>query len=178
MNFLKKVDRILTVIRVVALVLIMVSTIGMCTVNIVLRYIIKTESSFRPFPWVNELMQMGGIWIAFLAASMGVRSNSHISLTSLVDKHMSPKAGNILKKAAMVIVLATLAYLFYYGVKTTIFQKRSYLQNIHLSYAWFYASIPVGCFYMFYEYLLILIFGKNPFVKDSEGEEEVTSGSF
>ena len=178
MEILKKIDKILNLIRVVLIVIIMIATIGMCTTNIVLRYVIRSESSFRPFPWVNELMQMAGIWIAFLAASMGVRSNSHVSLESFMQNHVPEKAGKILKKVALLIVLATLAYLFFFGIKTTIFQKRSYLQNIHLSYAWFYSAIPVGCFYMFYEYLLILIFGSNPFAKKSEEACQASSGSF
>ena len=77
-----------------------------------------------------------------------------------------------------VIVLITLAFLIFYGIKTTIFEKRSYLQNIRLSFGWFYAAIPVGCFYLFYEYLLIFIFGKNPFVKEDKDESESVSGSF
>ena len=179
MEVLRKIDKVLTVLRVVLIVLIMIATIVMCIMNIFLRYIIRTDASFRPFPWVNELMQMAGIWIAFLAASMGVRSNSHISLESLIENHVPEKISKIIRKIALVIVLATLAYLIYYGIKTTNFQKKSYLQNVHLSFAWFYAAIPVGCFYMFYEYLLILLFGKNPFIKkDDEGETEVTSGSF
>ena len=147
--------------------------------NIILRYVIKSATSFRPFPWVNELMQVFTIWIAFLAASLGVKSDSHVSLDSFVSSHMPPKVYKVVKKFAQFIVLVTLAVLIYYGIKTTIFEKRSYLQNIHLSFGWFYAAIPVGCFYLFYEYLLVFIFGKNPFVEEKKYDDEAcTSGAF
>ena len=82
----------------------------------------------------------------------------------------------ILKKVALVVVLITLAVLIYYGIKQTIKESRSFLQNIHISNAWFYSAIPVGCGYLFYDYLLILIFGKHPFA--NEAKDEPTSGSF
>ena len=47
---LRKVDNILNKIRIVGLVLIMTACIGMCTMNIVLRYIVRGIPSLRPFP--------------------------------------------------------------------------------------------------------------------------------
>ena len=176
MNTLRKVDRVLNTTRVVLLVAIMIFTISICTMNIVLRYLIKGVAALRPYPWVDELMRMGAIWIAFLAAGLGVKSGAHISLESFTEKHLPPKVTAILKKVALVVVLITLAVLIYYGIKQTIKESRSFLQNIHISNAWFYSAIPVGCGYLFYDYLLILIFGKHPFA--DEAKDEPTSGSF
>ena len=165
---LRKVDNVLNAIRIVGLVVIMAACIGMCTVNIVLRYVVRGIPTLRPFPWVNELMQMGAVWIAFLAAGLGVKSNSHVSLESLTQKYLPEKAGRILKKVAQLVVLIALAILIYFGIKTTISQASSYLQNLRISNAWFYSAIPIGCFYLFYDYLLIFIFGEHPFVKKDE----------
>ena len=85
---LRKVDNVLNKIRIIGLVVIMIACISMCTVNIVLRYVVRGIPTLRPFPWVNELMQMGAVWIAFLAAGLGVKSNSHVSLESLTQKCM------------------------------------------------------------------------------------------
>ena len=179
MNVLRKIDRILSIIRKVVLVGILISTVSMCTVNIILRYIVRSEVAFRPFPWVNEVMQVSAIWVAFLAAGLGVRNNSHVSLDSLVKEHLPEKIYKPLKTVAQVIVIVTLALLLFYGIKTTIFMKRSYLQNVRISYAWFYSAIPVGCFYLLYEYILILIFGKNPFLEEEKNTApEASSGAF
>lgn len=145
--------------------------------NIVLRYLIKGIASLRPFPWVDELMRMGAIWIAFLAAGLGVKSGAHISLESFTREHLPARVTNILRKIALVVVLVTLGILIYYGIKQTMRESRSFLQNIHISNGWFYAAIPVGCGYLFYDYLLILIFGEHPFAK-AHKEDEPASGSF
>lgn len=165
---LRKVDRVLNAIRVGGLVFLMVTCIGMCTMNILLRYVVRGIPSLRPFPWVNELMQMGAVWIAFLAAGLGVKSNSHVSLESMTQKYLPEKTAKLLKKIAQLVVLAALLILIFFGIKVTISQANSYLQNLRISNAWFYAAVPIGCFYLFYDYLLIFIFGEHPFAKKDE----------
>lgn len=168
MNTLRNANRILNGVRVVLVVGILASCVGMCTVNIVLRYLIRGISTLRPFPWVNELMQMGAIWIAFLAAGLGVKENSHIALESVVNKLFPPKVAMIVRKIAQLVVLAVLVVLIVVGIRVTMKQSHSYLQNLpKVSNGWFYASIPVGCFYLFYDYLLVFIFGKHPFSKEA-----------
>ena len=56
MNTLRKVDKVLNGIRAFVLVALLVSMMGMCTMNVVLRYLIKGVSFLRPFSWVNEMM--------------------------------------------------------------------------------------------------------------------------
>ena len=177
MNTLRKVDKILNGIRSVALVVLLVSMMGMCTMNVVLRYLIKGVSFLRPFSWVNEMMQVLAIWVVFLAAGLGVRQDAHVSLESLTEKYLPAKASRILRKAAQVIVIAVLVLLIVIGIQQTIKMRRSFLQNLPISNAWFYAAIPVGCAYLLYEYVLILVFGKNPFAPASGDDDNVT-GAF
>ena len=177
MNTLRKIDRVLNAVRVTALVVILAATICMCTMNIVLRYLIKGSSALRPFPWVDELMRMGTIWIAFLAAGLGVKEGSHVSLESLTERAFPPNVTRVLRKVAQLVVLVTLAALVYYGILTTIRQSRSYLTNIRISNGWFYAAIPVGCGYLFYDYLLIFLFGSHPFSKKKAAGSAGKEGS-
>lgn len=178
MKTLEKIDRILYKIRVFGLVAILSACILMCLMNIILRYVVRGIPSLRPFPWVNELMQMGAIWIGFLAAGLGVKENAHVSLDSLTKKFLPPKAAAILSRIAQVIVLITLLVLIVFGIKVTVEQSSSSLQNLPISNAWFYAAIPVGCFYLFYDYLLILLFGKSPFGTKDQADAEPSSGAF
>ena len=175
MKVLRIFDRIVDSARRFLLCALLIAIISLCTTNIVLRYLIKGVSTLRPFPWVDELMRMGTIWVAFLAAGLGVRQGSHVSLESITEKVLPSKVTKVLRKVALVIVLSTLGALIYYGVLTTIRQSRSFLQNIRISNGWFYAAIPVGCAYLFYDYLLILIFGSHPFRKKqaSVAEESI-----
>lgn len=174
MKALRKVDRVLNFIRTAGLVVIMAAAIGICTTNIVLRYLIRGNATFRPFPWGDEIMRMCAIWIAFLAAGLGVKENSHISIQFMVEKFVPQKYSRIFSKVAQLIVLAVLVLLTVVGVMVTISMKDNYLQNLPVSNAWFYASIPVGCAYLFYDYLLVFIFGKHPFAKDAQSGEEAS----
>ena len=177
MNTLRKVDKVLNGIRAFVLVALLVSMMGMCTMNVVLRYLIKGVSFLRPFSWVNEMMQMLAIWVVFLAAGLGVRQNAHVSLESFTEKYLPAKAAKILRKVAQVIVIATLMLLIVIGIQQTIKMRTSFLQNMPISNAWFYAAIPVGCAYLLYEYVLILVFGKNPFAP-APGNGDNVSGAF
>ncbi len=180
MKTLGKVNRVLNTIRVVALVVILSAAILMCATNIIFRYVVRGVPALRPFPWVDEMMRMCAIWIAFLAAGLGVKEGSHISLENLVTKYLPDKAALILKKTAQLAVLAVLLLLIVFGIKQTIVMSASSLQNLPVSNGWFYSAIPVGCFYLFYDYLLIFIFGKHPFAKKDSSEQEppATSGAF
>lgn len=91
MNALRKIDKILNRVRSVVLVALLVSMMGMCTMNVVLRYLIKGVSFLRPFSWVNEMMQMLAIWVVFLAAGLGVRQDAHVSLESFTEKYLPAK---------------------------------------------------------------------------------------
>lgn len=178
MKTFEKIDRALNRIRVVGLVTILSACILMCLMNIILRYVVRGVAVLRPFPWVNELMQMGAVWVGFLAAGLGVRANAHVSLDSLTKKFLPEKAANLLRRTAQIVVLIALAVLIVVGIKVTIEQGDSYLQNLRISNAWFYAAIPVGCFYLFYDYLLILIFGGSPFEKKDQGNCDIAGSAF
>ncbi|MGN0997654.1 MAG: TRAP transporter small permease [Candidatus Ventricola sp.] len=173
MKVLKRVDQVLNAIRIVGIVVIMALAIGICATNIVLRYLVRGVSTLRPFAWGNEVMQMCAVWIAFLAAGLGVKQGSHISLDSVVRKFLPDRFATILRKVTQLIVLVVLAILVYVGITTTIKMSRSSLQNLAVSMGWFYASIPVGCGYLFYDYLLIFIFGEYPF-KKKKNEDPVS----
>lgn len=178
MKALKKIDTVLYKIRVVGLVALLAACILMCLTNIILRYVVRGVPTLRPFSWVNELMQMGAIWIGFLAAGLGVKQNAHVSLESLTKKYLPEKASKILRIIAQVVVIVALAVLVVVGVKVTISQSHSFLQNLHISNAWFYSAIPVGCFFLLYDYLIILLFGDSPFGEAEKAGNDCASGAF
>ncbi|HHU79029.1 MAG: TRAP transporter small permease [Caldicoprobacterales bacterium] len=165
METIRKVYNIIHKARVTAIVLLLIFIIAICTVNIVLRYLVSRVDAIdlRPYSWVDEIMRMLVIWVAFLAASLGAKENSHVSLESIVKKYLPDNYADILRKIASIIVLVVLALLIYFGISQTINARMSYLQNLPITNAWFYAAIPVGCFYLFIDYLLIFIFGEHPF---------------
>ncbi|HHY81264.1 MAG TPA: TRAP transporter small permease [Clostridiales bacterium] len=165
METIRKVYNIIHKARITAIVLLLIVIIAICTMNVVLRYLVSKIHvlGLKPYSWVDEIMRMLTIWVAFLAASLGAKEGSHVSLESIVKKYLPDNIANILRKTASIAVLVVLAVLIYFGISQTINARMSYLQNLPISNAWFYAAIPVGCFYLFIDYLLILIYGEHPF---------------
>lgn len=172
METIRRIYNIIHKARIFTIVSLLIFIILLCTVNIVLRYLV-TKLGARPFSWADEIMRMLVIWVAFLSASLGAKEGAHISLESILAKYLPAKVSNILKKAAGIIVLMILALLIVFGVRQTINAQMSYLQNLPISNAWFYAAIPVGITYLFIDYLLILIFGEHPYSNKKLTTEKV-----
>lgn len=142
-----------------AIILLLSSVIILSLVQIVLRYF--TSASLRPFAWGDEVIRLTAIWVAFLAASVGVKNESHLSVEFFLNKFLNPRQLVIAKKAATAIVILALAAVAKEGVTYTLNSRNAMLQNLpQVSIAWFYASIPVGCILLIIEYLAKL-FSKN-----------------
>ena len=158
---LKKIYGVHDWIRAIGIIAVLTFMVGLCTVQIILRYF--TGAGLKPFPWGDELIRLSSMWVAFLAASLGAKEEAHLSVTIILEKYFSPKLMKIMQKLATIIVILTLVYLIYFGFERTVANLHTSLQNINMSIAWFYAAVPIGCFYLLIDYLLILIFGRHPF---------------
>ena len=156
---LKKLYNMVDKARSWAIILLLSSVIILSLVQIVLRYF--TSASLRPFAWGDEVIRLTAIWVAFLAASVGVKNESHLSVEFFLNKFLNPRQLVIAKKAATAIVILALAAVAMEGVTYTLNSRNAMLQNLpQVSIAWFYASIPVGCILLIIEYLAKL-FSKN-----------------
>jgi TRAP-type C4-dicarboxylate transport system permease small subunit len=165
---LKKIYAVISGIRSVAIVAALSWMVIICLIQVFLRYF--TPVNLRPFPWGDEIIRLSSIWVAFLAASLGVREGSHLNVDFFINK-LPPRGVMILKKIAFGIVLACMVLLVYHGTLQTKSNAQSMLQNVPVSIAWFYAAIPIGSAFLFFDYLLILIYGKHPFAQ-KKGDEQ------
>ncbi|MFQ3619729.1 MAG: TRAP transporter small permease subunit, partial [Spirochaetales bacterium] len=68
--------RIIDRIRAILIILILGFIIGIGAVQIFLRYFPYTKA----FDWVDEIMRYLNIWVVFLAASIGVKESTHLSM--------------------------------------------------------------------------------------------------
>ncbi len=134
-------------------------TIVLCFIQIILRYF--TFIAMRPFAWGDEVLRLSAIWVIFLGLSIGVREGAHFTVDLFLNKIKSEKARRAVDTAIDLLVMAILALLSYKGFSYTITNTMSSLQNIQISMAWFYASIPVGCLFGIVEYLYKIFFGKE-----------------
>ena len=165
---LRKIYSVISSIRSIAIIAALSWMVILCLIQVILRYF--TSASLRPFAWGDEIIRLTSIWVAFLAASLGVREGSHLNVEFFINK-LPPKGVVILKKIALGIVLVCMALLVWHGTAQTKSNAQSMLQNIPaISIAWFYAAIPIGCTFLFIDYLLILIYGKHPFAQKQGGD--------
>ncbi len=158
---LKKIYNVLDRVRMVTIVSVMAFLILLCTVQIIFRYF--TGLGMKPFAWGDEIMRLAAMWPAFLAASLGAKEGTHISVTHFIRKYLPEKTMKLVLKIANIIVILTLCYLVYFGADRTLANIQTSLQNLNMSMAWFYAALPVGCLYLLIDYTLIFIFGRHPF---------------
>jgi TRAP-type C4-dicarboxylate transport system permease small subunit len=165
---LRRIYLLFNGLRTVAIVSLLGGMVLLCTVQVVLRYAIST--SIKPFAWGDEIIRLTSIWVVFLAASLGVREGSHLSVEFFLNKWLPKRAIAVVKKIANVIVLACMAGLIWFGIEQTRLNLDSSLQNLDISMGLFYAAIPVGCAYLFFDYLLITIYGYHPFAAGFFGD--------
>jgi TRAP-type C4-dicarboxylate transport system permease small subunit len=93
--------------------------------------------------------------MVFLAASLGAKENTHLSMDFLIRKLFRSKQIDLIKRLATIIVIAALVLIIYHGTVRTFANRNAMLQNISISIAWFYAAIPIGCAYLLFDYVLI-----------------------
>lgn len=126
----------------------------LCFIQVVLRYF--TSDDITPFSWGDEIIRLTSIWVIFLAASCGARKGAHMTVDFFIDK-LNVKSKFLVKKITLLIVLITIAAIVYYGFSYTLSMKKSMLQNLPISMAWFYSAIPIGMSFLFLEYFLLFI---------------------
>ncbi len=157
----KKIYGIFDTIRSAGIVSIFAFMVVLSLTQIFLRYF--SFLGVRLFTWGDEIIRLSSIWVVFLAASLGVKEGAHLSVSFFLEKYVPPKIMGFIQKMATGIVLLALAFLIFYGGKYTLNATNKTLQNLDISIAWFYAAIPIGCVYLFADYLLILICKEHPY---------------
>ncbi|MDF1616849.1 TRAP transporter small permease [Petrocella sp. FN5] len=129
--------------------------------QIFLRYF--SFLGLRLFTWGDEIVRLSSIWVVFLAASLGVKEKAHLSVAFFLEKYLPKKLMVSVQNIASLIVIVTQVFLIYYGSRYALNAVGKTLQNIDMSIAWFYAAIPVGCFYLLMDYILILVYKEHPY---------------
>ncbi len=146
-------------VRTAMMVSVSAFTIILCFIQIILRYF--TFLSMRPFAWGDEVLRLSAIWVIFIGLSIGVREGAHFTVDLFLNKIQPARARRAADIAIDLLVMGTLVLLAYKGSVYTITNTMSSLQNIQISMAWFYASVPVGCLFGLIEYLYKIAFGQD-----------------
>jgi TRAP-type C4-dicarboxylate transport system permease small subunit len=162
---LKKIYTVFDRIRIYGIIIALGWMVVLCFTQVVLRYF--AWSVLRPFSWGDEILRMSSIWVTFLAAGIGVREGAHLHLDYFIAAIFKGKNLIIVKKIILGVSIGVICILMYHGILQTYSNRVSSLQHIRISLAWFMVAIPVGCFYIIVDFLLILIYGRHPFARST-----------
>jgi C4-dicarboxylate transporter DctQ subunit len=128
-------------IRVLTILFLSVLTI-LVPVEVFLRYLFG-KSLYITEEFTRYLM----VWVVFLASSLAVREDSHISIGILVNR-FSGRTRSWLNLIAQVLLVIFLIFLIIEGIIALGFQMDQIIPSLGLPIFWFYLAIPVGSFLM------------------------------
>jgi C4-dicarboxylate transporter DctQ subunit len=114
----------------------------MVPIEVCLRYLFG-KSLYITEEFTRYLM----VWVVFLASSLAVREDTHISIGILVNR-FSGRTRSWLNLIAQVLLLIFLVFLIIEGIIALGFQMDQIIPSLGLPIFWFYLAIPVGSFLM------------------------------
>ena len=159
-------------VRILTIVLLSVITI-LVPVEVFLRYF------FGGTLYITEqLTRYLLVWVVFLASSLALRDDSHISIGILMNRFRG-RARMGFDLIAQLLLLTFLVFLMIEGILVLPFQKDQIVSTLRISIFWFYLAIPVGSFLMILNLLPKMwknfqrISGRG----DLQQEEKTTPGS-
>lgn len=124
------------------LIAVMVVVLG---INVFMRYALSS-----PFFWTGEFTNLLLVWLSFLGVAVAAAERRHMVM-DLLGKRLPATAARTLEVVISVAVVLICAYVVYSGVRLTAFNRVLESEELQISYAFFYAAVPVGflCYLVF-----------------------------
>ena len=87
------------------------------------------------------------VWVVFLASSLAIRDDSHISIGILVNRFGS-RTRSWLNLISQILLLVFLIFLIIEGIIALSFQMDQIIPSLGVPIFWFYLAIPAGGLFM------------------------------
>jgi TRAP-type C4-dicarboxylate transport system permease small subunit len=115
------------------------------TLLVVAQVVLRYGFGGVPF-FTEEVARYAMVWMALLAAAVGVRESSHIRIDFVPDaiRTVSPRARLVLDAILDVIALTVFLVLLWYGVDMTLFAASQTSEGLRISLSYPYAAVPVS----------------------------------
>lgn len=108
-------------------------------VEVFLRYLFG-KSLYITEEFTRYLM----VWVVFLASSLAIRENAHISIGILVNRFQG-RSRAWLDLLSLACLLFFLIFLMIEGIIILPYQIDQIIPSLEIPIFWFYLAIPVGC---------------------------------
>ena len=128
-------------IRIVTILFLSTLTV-MVPIEVFLRYLFG-KSLYITEEFTRYLM----VWVVFLASSLALREDAHISIGILVNRFKG-RTRSYLNLIAQVLLIVFLVFLTIEGIIALRFQTDQIIPSLGLPIFWFYLAIPVGSLLM------------------------------
>lgn len=100
-----------------------------------------------PLAWSVEFGTFLFVWVIFLGANRALRENRHIGVDFFTQR-MPTKIRTVVEICMMIVMIAFLIFIVYYGVLLCIENSSRLISNLPISYSWVTAAVPTGCLLM------------------------------
>lgn len=136
------VDLVETGLRLVAALCLVVLT-TLVVFQVAMRYGVGGVPFFT-----EEIARYAMIWMALLAAAVGVRQASHIRIDFVpLALEAAPRARLALEAAIDVVSLTVFLILIWYGVDMVMFARHQTSDGLRIALSYPYAAVPVSFFF-------------------------------
>ena len=95
----------------------------------------------------EELTRYLLVWVVFLASSLALRENSHISI-EIISSRFHGRTRLLVNLIAQIVLVTFLVFLMIEGIAALSFLKDQIVPSLRISMYWFYLAIPIGSFLM------------------------------
>ena len=116
--------------------------------------ILIVEVVFRYFlggslEWTDEISRILLVWMTFTGMGFVIRDKKEIVCEAFGQK-LPKQVQRYWSLGLDILGAAFVLFLFFYGIKMTLFSWEIKTESLELPFSFFYVSIPVGCILMLY----------------------------
>jgi len=153
MKFFDAINNYIDVVVKWVLIGLMLAIPGVMVFQVVIRYVFN-----YPTTWAEELVRIFFIWVVFMSACAALRRGEVVALDFIISRVNRPLAF-FLTQLGRLSVLVFLSFAIYSGYDMTffVFMRKAPTPAMGFPLWLVYLAIPLGCFFMFYQFFLNLI---------------------
>lgn len=142
MNFIKKTDRVISLMEKYTACVVLVIIVLVGTAQIVFRFLLKSS-----LIWSEELMRYLFVWLSFLTASIAVREHKHISV-DFVTSFIPAKINRVFYLISRAAMLAYFYFMIPAGFQLCAKTAMNKSTILPITWNYVYAALPVGMILM------------------------------
>jgi TRAP-type C4-dicarboxylate transport system permease small subunit len=130
----------------------LVSVTAIAGLAVFYRYVLNS-----PIQWSEEVARYILIWLTMIAASIAIKTRSHIRLTAVVSR-LPRLVSLIIEMLIILIIIGILYVVAKYSLLMVVTKSvRTYSPSVAVSMAWPHTALPVGFSLIIFQSVFVLL---------------------